>query len=836
MNFEKRKNKPLVIALISVMILTSVLPFMTGTAAAFSGEIGSVYYTTDGGRIEYAPGDGGYSNTRKTDLDDSLGSRYAYCVQPSRISPVVGKMTVDRVVTDEDDTGKWNALRNIVFYSPSYPGYENNVKNIKSEPFYNGNFTHDWAVAHLALSYVYENRPSDLNTFNGTMASGLGEIWTSAKAMGDFLWKSDSSADDAVPDNFKVFISFQENAQDVIVGYYQAPGTLSMKKSSNLTSVSDDNRMYDFYGAEYTVYNSDGEAVGTLTTDSYGNSNELEVAEGTYTVKETKAPRGYAKDPETYTVTVKSEGEASFNPKETPIIAMIDILLQKRGEGYNHDHGEGDASLEGAVYKFEYYDRESNPELQLRAEAAVDSPKNIWYFETDEKGEINGSEPRIASDYESSDLYRDSAGNVVFPLGTYVITEVKASEGYLVDSEEIVVNVSEDGTDEPYTMAYNTGLSLEVIMRGGVKVVKTDNTTGLNAAQGDATLAGAEFSIVNESDHSVMVDGKECGKGETALVIITDENGFAESGAVLPYGRYSIMETKDPEGYLLNEDWEQTFEIREDGQIVDFTADPVREMVIRSGVQVIKRDKELGTSETQAGAALEGIIMTIRNVSNHDVIVRSDIGSDVIVGWDEVTPESDLFEAGEIKTVKPGEDVGSITVHWNEDLMAYTAETFADDLPYGTYTVRESNTTDSYQRTDKTEHRFEVREDGKVYSDEDLGDILTFDNYVYRSDVQGTKIADSTSERFSYVPFKIISLTNGETHVVVTDRNGFFSTKDRRSMDELGEDEGADSERVINPFDDLLDASEITNSMISDSLSSIMEFVIFLMLQRSQTP
>ena len=58
--------------------------------------------------------------------------------------------------------------------------------------------------------------------------------------------------------------------------------------------------------------------------------------------------------------------------------------------------------------------------------------------------------------------------------------------------------------------------------------------------------------------------------------------------------------------------------------------------------------------------------------------------------------------------------------------------------------------------------------------------------------MQGTKIADSTSERFSYVPFKIISVTNGETHVVVTDSNGFFSTKDRRSAGDLDEELGTD--------------------------------------------
>ena len=315
MNFEKRINKPIVITLIALMILCSVMPLMTDTALAFSGKKGSTYYTTDGGRITYGSGDGGYSNSRKADLDDSIGNRYAYCVQPSKVSPVVGKMTVDKVITDDNETGKWNALRNIVFYAPSYPGYDNNVKNIQSAAYYNGTFTHDWAVAHLAMSYVYAGKPSDMATFGNTMASDLGEIWTSAKKMGDAMWKSDSSLDDAVPERFKVFISFQENAQDVIVGYMEAPGTLKMKKSSNLTTISDDNGMYDFYGAEYTVYDSNGDIAGILTTDAYGNSDEIELMEGTYTVKETKAPWGYAKDTETYTVKVESEEVTTFEAK-----------------------------------------------------------------------------------------------------------------------------------------------------------------------------------------------------------------------------------------------------------------------------------------------------------------------------------------------------------------------------------------------------------------------------------------------------------------------------------------------------------------------------------------
>ena len=155
----------------------------------------------------------------------------------------------------------------------------------------------------------------------------------------------------------------------------------------------------------------------------------------------------------------------------------------------------------------------------------------------------------------------------------------------------------------------------------------------------------------------------------------------------------------------------------------------------------------------------------------------------------------------------------NIDVHvicWNEEKNAYTAEPFAYDLPYGSYTIRESKTNESYQRTDKNEHIFEVREDGVIvsYEDEAWSEALTFGTYVYRSDVVGTKIADCSSERFSYVPFRITSLTTGESHVVVTDKNGFFSTKDRRTKDGLEADEVGSPERAINPFDDLIRMAE----------------------------
>jgi hypothetical protein len=586
----KQKFKQLLtIAFASMMVLGSALPAVTETASAFTGKVGSSYTVTDGGRITYGSGDGGYSNSRKCDLGDGLGSRYTYCVQPAKASPPTGKVTVDKVITDADDKGKWNALRNIVFYSPSYPGYEKNTGNIKGA-YYTGNFTKDWAIAHLAMAYVYEGRPSDMATWGGTKASGLGDIWTKAKKLGDGLWNADSEKDAAIPGNFKVFISTMSGVQDMVAGYLE------------------------------------------------------------------------------------------------------DI-------------------------------------------------------------------------------------------------------------------------------------------RGGFRVQKIDNDLDEPYAQGDASLEGAEFTAFNKSGHAVFIGEKKIDQGEAAVTIRTDKTGLAKSSAdALPYGDYLVKETKAPSGYLLNDKWSRAISIRKDGEIIDITSDPVKEEIQRGGVQIVKRDKELKKSEALGGADLNGIEMTIKNVSGHDVVVRTDIGSaENKVDWKVLSSKKDLIDSGKVKRVKSGEDVGKITVRWNEAKKAYTAETLPDDLPYGTYTIRETKTNKTYQRTDKSEHMFKIREDGKTVSYDDGQNemALTFDDYVYRSDVQGTKIGDGDSRRFAFVPFKITAASNGETHVVVTDKNGFFSTKDRRTAGDLEEEEGKDNARRQNPFDDLLNEKQISAGSLKKRADQIRCGVFF---------
>ena len=370
-------------------------------------------------------------------------------------------------------------------------------------------------------------------------------------------------------------------------------------------------------GAEFTVYNSKDEAVLTLSTDSKGKftSEKNALVFGTYTIKETKAPTGYhlnTKWVKEFSITKNGEMvDLTDEPTDEPIyrggvkISKIDADLDKA-------YAQGDATLEGA--EFTIYNKSALSVMISEKEIAKEAIVKV--IKTDKDGNA-------------------STGTHDLPYGTYVIKETKPSKGYLLNAEwnktfqvredGVIVDLTEEPTEEP-------------VIRGGVKVSKIDAQLLESYAQGDATLEGAEFTIYNKSKQNVSVNDKECAPDEAVLVITTNKDGIATSkNKDLPYGTYLIKETKPSEGYLLNETWEKSFEIREDGVIIDLTEEPTLEEVVRGGVQIIKRDKELAKSEALGGATLEGIEMTIRNASNHDIVVRADISSKETVDWKTVT-------------------------------------------------------------------------------------------------------------------------------------------------------------------------------------------------------
>ncbi len=314
----------------------------------------------------------------------------------------------------------------------------------------------------------------------------------------------------------------------------------------------------------------------------------------------------------------------------------------------------------------------------------------------------------------------------------------------------------------------HTGPGTQVLMsftwdKGGLKVAKVDSQAGAEP-QGDATLSGAKYDIVNSSGKYAFVDGRYYASGEVVKTITGHWDGGAgayiakTASNALPCGTYTVVESEAPEGYLVS-DWSAKAEINSDGQVVDLTGSPCDDDVIRGGVQVTKSDVELQASEAlggnshdtlTTGSTLSGIEFTIANASERKVLVDG--------SWYE-----------------PGDVIETIATAWNPEMGAYTAQTAADALPYGTYTIQETKTNDSYLLSDGRPRTFQVRAEGVLVVGDRYERPLEFSDQVVRNDLEIVKMAEDTNASLQ-VAFKVTNVSTGESHVLVTDKNGNVST------------------------------------------------------------
>ena len=170
----------------------------------------------------------------------------------------------------------------------------------------------------------------------------------------------------------------------------------------------------------------------------------------------------------------------------------------------------------------------------------------------------------------------------------------------------------------------------------------------------------------------------------------------------------------------------------------------VSDKVIRGGVKIQKRDLETEDTKPQGSATLKDTAFDIISLNENKVLV-----------------DGKLYSKNEV--VK--------TIHTNIEGIASTS---ADLLPYGNFRIEESESPDGYLTDGAKAIDFSITENGKIV---DLTDKThSIYNQVKRGDIEGVKIGAGTHKHLSDVPFKITSKTTGESHIVVTDDNGQFST------------------------------------------------------------
>lgn len=374
-----------------------------------------------------------------------------------------------------------------------------------------------------------------------------------------------------------------------------------VRKTSENPDITAGNGMYSLAGAVFKLYQGSTEAA-SFCTDENGNTDAVEVEPGTYTLKETVTPKGFKKAKDQTVILKAGDGTKTIQVADEPLTGTCGILLKKVIAG---EVGT-DIPLGGAQFQAEFYG----------SEQASGKPLRIWVFETDQNGTASFSSRYLI---RGDALYKDG----ILPLGTLKVKEIKAPAGFQLDTAPQTVQITQSG--ETAVFSHTQGAALfqfaDQYAFGGIRIKKEDKENG--TAQGDASLAGAEFAVYNANDYAVVRSDDtsvKYEKGQEVCRITSDEAGIARTpeiqvnGATLQLlqaGTYTIKEVTAPKGYVL-ENYSHTFTIAENGQILDLSDTPARDRVIRFDLTLQKfRDTSDQEEPGEDLVPLEGIVFGI---------------------------------------------------------------------------------------------------------------------------------------------------------------------------------------------------------------------------------
>ena len=382
-----------------------------------------------------------------------------------------------------------------------------------------------------------------------------------------------------------------------------AVGNTKLQKTSTNANITDGNGIYSIAGATYGVYSDKHctKQLATLTTDTSGNAEAVEVRATTVYIKELSAPAGFKIDKTVYSLSVEAGKTATLKVSDTPKVTDTLIELFKIDMETQKSNPQGNASLEGAEFTWNFYAGYYNKN-NLPAQ-----PTRTWVTKTIAEKDSDGAIhyiTRLADKYKvSGDSFYTQDGKNVLPLGTLTVEETKSPSGYLLagaymqadGSEEQIkgmylTQITEDG-DLAVLSGSNQYHVSDKVIRGGVKIQKRDLETGDTKAQGGANLKDTTFEIISLNDNTVLVEGKLYKKNEVVKTIYTDIEGIASTSAgLLPYGKFRLSEQKPPEGYLTEGAKKIDFEITENGKIVDLTdeAHSIYNQIKRGDIEGVK--------------------------------------------------------------------------------------------------------------------------------------------------------------------------------------------------------------------------------------------------------
>ena len=412
-------------------------------------------------------------------------------------------------------------------------------------------------------------------------------------------------------------------------------------------------------GAEFEVYlkssgNYDAaeeDERDTLVCDENGFAQSKDMPYGVYTVHQTKGWEGrelmsdfdvfISKDGQTYRYLINNANFESF------------IKVVKKD-------AETGKTIPYAGAGFQIYDPSGN---KVTMSFTYPTPTTIDTFYTDADGQLVTPE------------------KLEYGKG-YSLVEVQAPYGYVLDSTPVSFDVTEENATQEGTIKLVKVEKPNMAQKGSISVEKTGEVFfGVNVSGEEGKdviyqpvykvkgLAGATYKITADED-VVTPDGTlRYHKGDVVDTITTDEEGTAKSKE-LYLGKYTVTETKAPEGMVINKDGHQV-ELTYAGQEVAVTETATsfyneRQKVKISLEKMLEQDETFGIGKNDE----------LKNIS-FGLYAKEDIVS----------------ESG---TVIPADGLIEI-IGLAEDGTA----TVATDLPFGSYYIKEMTTDEHYILNDE---------------------------------------------------------------------------------------------------------------------------------------
>lgn len=587
--------------------------------------------------------------------------------------------------------------------------------------------------------------PGDILIY-GTSGNGHMAVYTGGGQMFDFR-----SNGHGYNGNYRGFANYSEyktamasssgTGRNVLSGVYRA--NVDKNVSINLTKVSANTSItdglvnaYSLAGAEYGIY-SDAAAtnqIGKITTGADGKGSvNVKVGFSTSTLyyKETKAPKGYCLD-----TTVRpfsfSGTTASINVSDMPGNDPLAISLKKNNAMTN---GDDPASLAGAQFTIKYYDLDTSNNYTADQLNGINATRT-WVIETQKVGSVYYT--RLADKYlvaGSDALYKD--GNIpTIPVGVITVEETKApnitytdengneqlvytlnnktldaGENEVLSSNGIVVMKVTSVQDNFSLIGGNDYTISEIPKKGGFYTSKIDAETGKAEPQGNGSLDGASYEVINDNDYQVgTAQVASAAKGERVWNFTTSNGGVYSSPLdALQVGHYIVRETDPSTGYLVAGTTEREMTVNENRQTFLSGDKTFTEQTIRGGFKFQKNDTDTATYP-QGNTNLQATLKLI-NTSVNPVWVDSN--------GDGQFSEDEYFANGEAIKL-PQSFVTAGTANTNDATFTTTTdgyfETVTNALPFGSYKIVEVTAPTGFAMDGDsvTETTFDVTNDGEL--------------------------------------------------------------------------------------------------------------------------